>query len=95
MFSTVKHNQHKARRAALNRFFSMASVRRLQPLIDERVQHLIERIRELKDAKGDNAVMKVNYAFAALTNGKYKAFLSPERYNTERLRRRCDGIRLW
>lgn len=67
MFSTVGHDQHKARRAALNRFFSMGSVRRLQPIVEERVQQLIERFRGFKDA--DGKVMKANYAFAAFTNG--------------------------
>lgn len=66
MFSTVGHDQHKARRAALNRFFSMVSVRRLQPVVEERVQRLIERFRGFKDADGE--VMKIDYAFAAFTN---------------------------
>ena len=73
MFSTVSHDQHKARRAALNRFFSMASVRRLQPVIEERVQQLVARIRGFKDRTED--VMKVDYAFAAFTNGKLNSYL--------------------
>ena len=68
MFSTVGHDQHKARRAALGWFFSMASVRRLQPILEERLQLLITRLRGFKDAEGE--VMKVGYAFAAFTNGK-------------------------
>ncbi|MCJ1305556.1 hypothetical protein MMC08_008370, partial [Hypocenomyce scalaris] len=66
MFSTVGHDQHKARRAALGWFFSMASVRRLQPILEERLQLLITRLRGFKDAEGE--VMKVGYAFAAFTN---------------------------
>lgn len=72
MFSTVGHDQHKARRAALNRFFSMVSVRRLQPVIEEKVQRLIERFRGFKDK--DKEVMKVDYAFAAFTNGEFWFF---------------------
>ena len=68
MFSTNDHDQHKARRAALNRFFSMASIRRLQPFIDQRVQVLVERLRGSKDAKV--GVIKADHAFAAFTNGK-------------------------
>ena len=68
MFSTIGHDQHKARRAALNRFFSMASVRRLQPIIEERVQALVQRLRGFKDAQA--GVIKVDYAFAAFTNGE-------------------------
>ena len=64
------HDQHKARRATLNRFFSTASVRRLQPIIAERVQILIERLRDRKNVNGDAGVIKVGYAFAAFTNGK-------------------------
>lgn len=67
MFSTVGHDKHKARRAALNRFFSMASVRRLQPIVEERVQALVQRLRAFKDIKA--GVIKIDYAFAAFTNG--------------------------
>lgn len=66
----IGHDQHKARRAALNRFFSTASVRRLQPIIAERVQKLIQRLQAFKDIKGDVGVIKGDYAFAAFTNGK-------------------------
>ena len=68
MFSTVNHDQHKARRTALNRFFSMASVRRLQPIILEKVQALVWRLQGFKDVK--DGIVKVDYAFAASTNGK-------------------------
>lgn len=70
MFSTTSHDKHKARRAALNRFFSMNGVRRLQPMIEERVAKLVERFRGFKDVKGDDGVIKVDYAYAAFTNGK-------------------------
>lgn len=66
--STVGHDHHKARRAAVSSFFSMASVRRLQPVIEESVGLLIERIRDFKDA--DGKVVQVNRLFAAFTNGR-------------------------
>ncbi|KAL2043215.1 hypothetical protein N7G274_004275 [Stereocaulon virgatum] len=66
MFSTVGHDQHKARRATLNRFFSMASVRRLQPIIDERAHALVQRFRAFKDVKA--GAIKIDYTFAAFTN---------------------------
>lgn len=72
MFSTVGQDQHKARRAALNRFFSMVSVRRLQPVVEERVQRLIERFWGFKEADGE--VKKIDYAFAAFTNGGLLSF---------------------
>ena len=80
MFSTPSHDLHKARRAPLNRFFSTASVKRLQPLIEERVAKLIERFRGLKDVKGDDGVVKIDYAYAAFTNGRVLSF------------RRCLGL---
>lgn len=97
MFSTVGHDQHKARRAALNRFFSMVSVRRLQPVVEERVQRLIERFRGFKDADGE--VMKIDYAFAAFTNGGLLSFRPPieipEGFLADQSARCCHGILLW
>jgi len=54
------------RRAALSTFFSMASVRRLQPEIQERLDLLLKRIREFRD---NGKVFMVSWAFAAYTNG--------------------------
>ena len=70
----TEHDQHKARRAALNRFFSMASVRRLEPVIAERVNALMERLRGFKDVGGDAGVIQANCTFAAFTNGKHRPF---------------------
>ena len=66
MFATTDHDQHKSRRAALNRFFSMASVRRLQPLLDEKLQRLLGR---LSAAQVSGDIIPLEYAFAAFTNG--------------------------
>lgn len=68
VFSTIGHEQHKARRAVLNRFFSMASVRKLQPMIEERVRLLIERIRGYENA--EEKVLEVDRLFSAFANGK-------------------------
>lgn len=65
-FATTAHDQHRMRRAALNRFFSIASVRRLQPLLEERMQRLIGRFRKARDSK---EVIPLEYALAAFTNG--------------------------
>lgn len=62
----------------MNRFFSMASVRRLQPIIAERVMALIQRLENSKDVEGDSGVIKANYAFAAFTNGKFLSWGSLE-----------------
>lgn len=64
---TNPHDHHKLRRSALNPFFSKASVRRLQPLLDAKMDHLLERFEEFRKSGG---VLVLNHAFAALTNGK-------------------------
>ncbi|MCJ1389938.1 hypothetical protein MMC18_002796 [Xylographa bjoerkii] len=46
----------------------MASVRRLQPVIEERVDTLVERLRGFKHMKGEESVLKIDYAFSAFTN---------------------------
>ena len=66
-FATADHFHHRSRRAALNPFFSKASVRRLQPVIDERVQRLVNRLRDFKDKE---QVVKMNVAFTAFTTGE-------------------------
>ena len=70
IFSTTSHDQHRVRRAALNPFFSTASVRRLQPMVDENVAKLMERFRGLKNVKGNDGVIKLDYAYPAFTNGE-------------------------
>lgn len=52
----------------MNRYFSMTSVRRLQPVVEERVQQSISRIRGFKDA--DGVEFKVNHLFGAFKNGR-------------------------
>ncbi|MCJ1308869.1 hypothetical protein MMC25_002524 [Agyrium rufum] len=65
MFSTVGHDHHRMRRAALNKFFSLASVRRLQPLEDEKAGLLVQR---MKESMKQGEPIKMNIAFAAFTN---------------------------
>lgn len=65
-FTTLNHDLHRDRRAALAPLFTIASVRKLQPIIEERIDKLIERIREYRDT-GD--VLDLATAFPALTYG--------------------------
>jgi cytochrome P450 len=67
VFGTPQHDLHKMRRAALSPYFSMASVRRLQPVIQERVDLLLKRLKELRDS---GKVLMASWAFAAFTNGE-------------------------
>ena len=69
IFATIDHDMHRMRRAPLNRFFSTASVRRLQPVIDERAQQLVERLRNAKHTSND--FFCANDVFAAYANGTY------------------------
>lgn len=68
MIGTIGHDHHKAKRAAVSPFFSMASVRKLQPVIEERVARLIESVRSFQDT--DGKVLKINHLFSAFTNGQ-------------------------
>jgi hypothetical protein len=44
---TADHNLHRIRRSALAPYFSTANIRRLQPVLDERVRKFVERLRGL------------------------------------------------
>lgn len=68
-FATVEHSKHRERRAALNPFFSAASARRLQPVVEERVRACIERLRTLRES-GD--VLRLVIVVSAFANGKYE-----------------------
>ena len=63
-FSTVPHDLHRLRRAALNPFFSVQSVAKLEPLIASKVEKLCSRFDALV-AGGD--VFRLDCAFMALT----------------------------
>lgn len=66
-FATVEHDLHRMRRAPLLPFFSIASVRRLQPVIQERVDVLLWRLKGYKDT---GEVLNTSCMFAAMANGK-------------------------
>ncbi|KAI0905938.1 cytochrome P450 [Ustulina deusta] len=65
VFSTVQHELHRMRRAALNPYFSMASVTRLQPVIQERLDVMLKR---MNDFKNTGEVLNLSYMFSALGN---------------------------
>ena len=64
--STPIHEQHRIRRSALNQFFSLQSVKILQPLIQDRVEAVLRR---LKDFKGSNDILSIVHLYGAYTNG--------------------------
>lgn len=66
MFGTNDHDSHRIRRAAVNPFFSKGAVRKLQPVIDERLDALLARFRGFQ-ASSEPVIL--DFAFAAFTNG--------------------------
>ena len=52
----------------MNPFFSIASVRRLQPMIDERVQTFLGRLNKLR---GSGMVLKLPVVVNAFSNGQF------------------------
>ncbi|RHZ57051.1 hypothetical protein CDV55_101664 [Aspergillus turcosus] len=61
-FATTKHDLHRSRRAALNPFFSKAQVKRLQSVIQERVDAFLHRLHLFQNS---GAVVRLDRAFAA------------------------------
>ncbi|KAG6354277.1 hypothetical protein INS49_004882 [Diaporthe citri] len=65
VFSTVDHDVHRIRRNALNPLFSMAAVRSLQPIIHERIDMAMRRMKDFID---EDKVLNATYMFSAYTN---------------------------
>lgn len=66
-FTTVSHSVHRMRRAALSPFFSKAQVRKLQPVIQERVDAVLHRIEGFKET---GEVARLDHAFSAYSAGE-------------------------
>jgi cytochrome P450 len=64
--ATQEHALHRRRRAALNTFFSMQNVRKLLPTVEERVQVLVQR---LKQSGEQGEIVSMEHAFSAFSNG--------------------------
>lgn len=64
MITTIRHEHHRFRRNLLNNFFSKRSVMDLTPMIQERINKLIQRFEEFHHSK---TVVQLDDAFAALT----------------------------
>jgi len=72
-FGTVDHDMHRMRRAAMNPFFSKASVRRLQPIIHERIEKLMSRIEGFQSS---GEPLTISLAYVAFSSGKKLSSLS-------------------
>jgi cytochrome P450 len=64
MFETMDHELHRKRRMALNPFFSKRSVQSLEPVIREKVDGLLARLRKTLNT---NLVVDLSTAYAAPT----------------------------
>ncbi|KYK59874.1 hypothetical protein DCS_01008 [Drechmeria coniospora] len=65
--ATLDHYHHKLRRSALNPFFSTQSVRNLQPVLDERVNALLEALERCATRQRGRP-LNVMYPFSAFSN---------------------------
>ncbi|KAH6635855.1 cytochrome P450 [Chaetomium tenue] len=65
LFSTVSHDVHRMRRAALLPYFSPSHARRLQPAFQELLDVLLQRLADLKDT---DEPVNANCVFAAFSN---------------------------
>lgn len=63
--ATHDHDLHRVRRTAINPFFSVANVRKLQPVVMERVDQMMKRMDEFKHS---GEVLNISWMFAAYTN---------------------------
>ncbi|KAI0382249.1 putative cytochrome P450 [Hypomontagnella monticulosa] len=63
-FGTVHHDHHRLRRSAINRYFSKASVAKLEPIIHDKVEKLCH---QLYTHLGDDQPVKLDMAFSCFT----------------------------
>ncbi|TGJ83495.1 hypothetical protein E0Z10_g5258 [Xylaria hypoxylon] len=63
--ATVNHDLHRKRRNTINAFFSSASIRRLQPIMQENMANLLIR---LDKAGREKAVLPMHYVIKACTS---------------------------
>ncbi|KAI0877415.1 cytochrome P450 [Hypoxylon argillaceum] len=61
--ATLSHEKHRMRRNSVSTFFSAASVRRVEPIIKERLERMFERWDKL--GRGGGAVLKMLMVFQA------------------------------
>ncbi|PLB37197.1 putative cytochrome P450 oxygenase [Aspergillus candidus] len=88
MASTVKHDHHRYRRGLLNDFFSKRSVLSLSPVIEARVERLMDRFQEFHE---NGRVVNICNTFGALTSdiithycyGKHWGFLEDEEFRSD------------
>ncbi|KAI1095546.1 putative cytochrome P450 [Rostrohypoxylon terebratum] len=71
MFGTLDHDLHRLRRKALNRFFSKASISKLEPVIHEKVELLGQQLCTYLKDKGP---VNITHGFSCLTGDVIMAY---------------------
>lgn len=78
VFGTPGHDLHRLRRGALNRFFSKASVTKLEPMIHKAVEKLCA---QLESHAGTGNPVKMNNAFSCMTTDVVTEYAFAKSYN--------------
>jgi cytochrome P450 len=68
VLAAVHHELHRMRRATLSPFFSKASVYRLEPVIQDKVDEMVERLEGFRASRQPIPVFEM---FTAFTNGQW------------------------
>lgn len=76
--ATTRHDHHRLRRGAMNQFFSKASVRRVEPIIQKNLDKLLVRIREFQRS---SEPIPLNVAFTAFTSDIITEYSFGRSYN--------------
>ena len=84
--ATIPHDLHRNRRAAINPYFSKASIRRLEPVIFETLDNLLQR---LDDAAKSGEVVPMSAVYKAVASdivnaycfGESSGFVMQDDYN--------------
>lgn len=78
MVATVDHDHHRYRRNILNAYFSKKSVNELSPVIEGKVQKLMQRFAW---ANQDGSIMRLDDAFSALASDVITQYSFGESWN--------------
>ncbi|KAI0139140.1 putative cytochrome P450 [Hypoxylon sp. NC0597] len=78
VFGTVHHNLHRLRRSAINRFFSRASVSKLEPMIHDKIDLLCQ---QLQTHLGDKNPVQLNMAFSCFTTDVVASYAFAKSYD--------------
>lgn len=76
--ATTHHDHHRLRRGAMNQFFSKASVRRVEPIIQKNLDKLLVRLREFQRS---SEPITLNVAFTAFTSDIITEYSFGRSYN--------------